>query len=79
VIVPFVDVVPTPFSLKTRAAGDGVEAGVVTELGDGEGEVPVPVLPQPAAVIRIAARTTDRLVRANPLQLCTRALPVKVT
>ena len=51
---------------------------MTAELGDGEGEVPVPVLPQ-AAAVRIAARTTDRLVRANPLQLCTRALPVKVT
>ena len=76
VIVPFAVAVPTPLSLKTSAADEGIDT---VQLGDGEGDAPVPGLPQAAALIKIAASATQRLMRGNPHQLCTRALPVKVT
>jgi len=84
VIVPLAFAVPTPFSLKIRAAGEGVEAGVVTAgVGNGaSGEIVgelVPVLPQATADITSAANATHLLITEVPLQLCTRALPVKVT
>jgi len=66
--------------LKTRAADDGVDEGVATpELGDGEGPEPVSALPQAAAPKTIAIKATHRFILGNALQLCTRALPVKVT
>ncbi|MEP6751207.1 MAG: hypothetical protein ABI959_00500 [Candidatus Dormiibacterota bacterium] len=80
-IVPLAVAGATPFSLNTRAAGEGVVAGVVTTgLGDGEGdgEEPVSVLPQAAAVTAIAASATHLLIPGHPLQLCTQ-LPMKVT
>jgi hypothetical protein len=82
VIVPLAFTVPTPFSLNTSAAGEGVVAGVVTAgLGEGEGEgvEPVSALPQAAAVITIAATATHLLILGTLTQVCTRALPVKVT
>jgi hypothetical protein len=80
VIVPLAVVVPRPFSLNTSAAGEGVVGGVVTAgLGEGEGVEPVSALPQAAAVIAIATSATHRLIPRHPLQVCTRALPVKVT
>jgi hypothetical protein len=66
--------------LKTKAAGVGVEAGVVTTgLGDGDGLAPVPAVPHAAAVTTIAVKATHLFIPGDPLQLCTRALPVKVT
>ena len=80
VIVPLAVAVPTPFSLNTSAAGEGVVSGVVTTgLGEGEGVEPVRALPQAATVITIATNATHLLMRGNLTQLCTRALPVKVT
>jgi hypothetical protein len=65
--------------LNTRAF-EGVEDGVVAdELEEGEGELPVPTPPQADAVIKIAPSASQRLMREKPHQLCTRALPVKVT
>jgi hypothetical protein len=81
VIVPLDVAGGTPFSLNTRAAGEGVIAGVGTAgLGEGEGEGldPVSALPQAATIIAIAASATNLLIRGDRLQLCTR-LPVKVT
>src|SRR5438093_2462002 len=88
-MVPFA-VVLTPLSLKANGTGDGVEAGLLaTELGDGED--PVSVDPQAAAISTKAASAND-LSRARlasigltdctlgiSAQVCPRALPVKVT
>jgi hypothetical protein len=80
VIVPDPFAVPTPLSLKIRAAAVGVEEGVVTaEVGDGGGPEPVPELPHAAAATTIAIKATHRFIPGNRLHLCTRALPVKVT
>lgn len=84
VIVPLAVAGATPLSLNTNAAGEGVVGGVATAgLGEGEGEgvgvEPVPVLPQAATVITIAASATHLLMLGNLAQVCTRALPVKVT
>ncbi len=82
VIVPLAVAGATPLSLNTNAAGEGVVGGVATAgLGEGEGVgvEPVPVLPQAATVITIAASATHLLMLGNLAQVCTRALPVKVT
>jgi hypothetical protein len=82
VIVPLAVAGGTPLSLNTNGAGEGVVAGVVTtglSEGEGEGVEPVSALPQAAAVITIAASATHLLMLGNLTQVCTRALPVKVT
>src|SRR5258706_13944163 len=80
VIVPLAGAGGTPLSLNTNPAGDGVVGGVVTtELGEGDGVEPVSGLPHAAAVITIATSATHLLKRGNLRQVCTRALPVKVT
>jgi hypothetical protein len=56
---------------------------VAMRLGDGEGDgdglEPVPALPQAAAIVPAAASAAHLFKPGNPLQLCTRALPTKVT
>jgi hypothetical protein len=84
VIVPLEVAGATPFSWNTRAAGEGVVAGVMA-AGLDEGEVAgddvelVSALPQAPANITVAASATNLLIRGNLPQVCTRALPVKVT